>query len=431
MTTIAIVGGGPAGLALAALLQQKEVDFSLFERRARPTPEELAAPSGMLDLHQESGLAAIDACGLTDEFLKHTGDFSQAMTVMNQAGAVVYSDTGNDGIGGDRPEIPRHALLGLFLSRIEPGRIHWQHKLTAATKTDANTVQLVFNDGVHREFDFVVGADGAWSRVRALLTSRESGAGAVDAAKPEYSGLQYVTATVRDVARRFPHLVDAIGTGMFFALGNGAAVIGHRGVHDTERLYLTVPAVSDTGGLRGLSPQNLKTTLLGDAAYFGAWWPAAQELMAAGLDDEQMAGAPVEAKPMYRLRPGYRWPTDACATLVGDAAHLMLPYAGEGVNLALWDVLQLSDVLAAERRAGSGGGCGNNRKERLPYSSRGAASAVRGGHGCAGQGQGGADGQELRAYVWRRRGRPNGCPYEELWARRAVESRGEERRVDS
>ena len=61
---IAIVGGGPSGLALGQLLHQRGIRATIYELRAKSTPEELAEPSGVLDLHEESGLAAMRECGL-------------------------------------------------------------------------------------------------------------------------------------------------------------------------------------------------------------------------------------------------------------------------------------------------------------------------------------------------------------------------------
>ncbi|KAJ8608413.1 hypothetical protein MRB53_039665 [Persea americana] len=83
---IAIIGAGPAGLILALLLHNHKpsIPFTVFELRQRPTDIELAKPSGMLDLHDESGQAAIKDCGLWDEFLKLTGECAEAQRVADK-----------------------------------------------------------------------------------------------------------------------------------------------------------------------------------------------------------------------------------------------------------------------------------------------------------------------------------------------------------
>ncbi|CAK7242056.1 MAG: hypothetical protein STHCBS139747_003533 [Sporothrix thermara] len=209
---IAIVGAGPAGLALGALLQQQDISFAIYEFRPKPTPEELAAPSGMLDLHEESGLATLTACGLIDEFERVHSVCSESMTVMDSNGNKLHEDNG--GVE-KRPEIARHALLGLLMSKIEPTSIYWEHKLISAEEQDDGRITLHFqNSGLETEltFDFVVGADGAWSRTRRLLIPK----------KPEYSGLQYMTVTIRNISTRFPELTSLIGTGAFIILeGSG------------------------------------------------------------------------------------------------------------------------------------------------------------------------------------------------------------------
>jgi 2-polyprenyl-6-methoxyphenol hydroxylase-like FAD-dependent oxidoreductase len=77
---IAIVGSGPSGLALGLPLQQRGICPTIYELRSKPTPEELAKPSGMLDLHEESGLREY---GLWDSFQAAVGDCSKACRVLN------------------------------------------------------------------------------------------------------------------------------------------------------------------------------------------------------------------------------------------------------------------------------------------------------------------------------------------------------------
>lgn len=85
---IAVVGGGPGGLILG-VLHKRSVPFTIFELRPKPTEQELAMPSGMLDLHAGSGLDAIEGSGLYDNFIPLTGDCVEAMWLSDRNGHIV------------------------------------------------------------------------------------------------------------------------------------------------------------------------------------------------------------------------------------------------------------------------------------------------------------------------------------------------------
>lgn len=166
--SIAIIGGGPSGLCLGVLLHKHGIPFTVYELRDKPDDSTLLTPSGMLDLHQESGLAAIRACGLWEEFQKHILDCSEELIIMNKDGRVTHRDNGGPG-PESRPEIARNTLTHLLLASIPAERIRWECKLLSASRTSTNRISLDFGSKGIFEHDFVVGADGAWSKIRNLI----------------------------------------------------------------------------------------------------------------------------------------------------------------------------------------------------------------------------------------------------------------------
>lgn len=336
---IAIVGGGPAGLTMGALLHKHRVPFTIFEFRPKPTEAELAIPSGMLDLHEGSGLDAVRDCGIYDEFVQMTGECSEQYKVADISGEPVFEQVGD----GGRPEISRNNLYKLLLTKIPEENIQWDHKLVSsshAAPDSSAAAELDFGSGRKYEFDLVVGADGAWSRVRHLLTDL----------RPHYSGTQIVTITIRNITKKYPHLAELVGSGSYMALGNRQAVISQRGPMDSARLYLWLKSQDEnygvTSGLASSPASAAKQTLLESAEFLGGFGPKVKELVATACDEEtrDSAGAGLDIRPLYTLPHGSTWEHRAGITLVGDAAHLMLPN-GEGVNQAMLDTVLLARLI--------------------------------------------------------------------------------------
>ncbi|OAA54561.1 salicylate hydroxylase [Niveomyces insectorum RCEF 264] len=346
---IAIVGGGPAGLTMAVLLHKRNVPFIVFELRQKPTDEELALPSGMLDLHEGSGLTAIRECGLYDAFLPLTGECSQETIIADRAGTLLYSGKSR----GTRPEISRNNLAKLLAGAFPADNIKWGHKLVSATTTTKTTsagaeasteteTEVELDFGLHgkQTFDFVVGADGAWSKVRQLVTD----------VTPQFTGMHCITVTMRHVTDKFPHLAALVGSGSFMAMGKKHVIVSQRGPMDSSRIYLwlTVPDehFATTAGLAGKPAAHAKTTLLGDDNLLGTFGAPIKELVGIACDEETAdhPGEGLDIRPFYELPHGHAWAHKRGATLVGDAAHLMLPN-GEGVNTAMFDVLMLSRAI--------------------------------------------------------------------------------------
>lgn len=330
---IAIIGGGPAGLTLALLLHRRSIPFTLYDLRPRPTAEEIAAPCGMLDLHEGTGLAAIRACGLWDDFEVLTGECEQSMILADRDAHVLLAET--DVGGGARPEIARNKLSGILLARLPAASLRHNTKLVSAERVPG-TGQVVLELGstlvkageastTSETFDLVVGADGAWSRVRPLLTD----------VKPTPTGVLLFTMYIKHISTRFPHLSELTGRGMFLCLGNKHMLSSHRSAQDSCFLYSMMSAPEDAATADLLSQATLpelKQLLLHDAQFYRDHAPVLRELLAVGFDEEttgSSSGTDAKVRPISMLPRDHRWAHRPGATLVGDAAHLMMP-SGEG-----------------------------------------------------------------------------------------------------
>lgn len=271
------------------------------------------------------------------------------MIIADKNGTVLHADEGGP---ESRPEIARHNITRLMLEVVPHDAIRWSTKIVSARRdpaTGRTTLELLTGGGggaaettVSETFDLVVGADGAWSKIRALLTD----------AKPSPSNLHYVTLVIQNITTRFPELAALVGKGTYMALAQGHGVLGQRGAVDSSMVSFfindTDVGVEEIAKLGELSIADLRTALLEDDRLFGEYGPKLKELANTAFEEQvKMKGSEgkLEVKPLVMLPAGYRWESKSGVTLIGDAAHVMLPTAGEGVNCAMWDALDLSEVI--------------------------------------------------------------------------------------
>lgn len=318
---IAIVGAGIGGLVLARILHRHGVTATVYELDAGPAARR---QGGWLDLHVESGQRALRDAGLFEEFRARTQPQGEHLRVLDKAGTVWIDRGPGDGEGG-RPEIDRTVLRELLLGSLPEGTVAWARRLTAVGRTDGD-LSLAFADGSRSSADLVVGADGAWSRVRPLLSP----------AVPQYVGVTYLEFELTDARARHPRLARLVGPGSLFALSDNKNIGGHGGDHLHLGAALRVPEDwLRAGGVDWADPAAARTALL---AEFADWSPELTDLI-------RHCDAPVTPRRIYALPIGHSWPRVPGVTLVGDAAHLMSPFAGEGANAAMIDAAELARQL--------------------------------------------------------------------------------------
>jgi 2-polyprenyl-6-methoxyphenol hydroxylase-like FAD-dependent oxidoreductase len=314
---IAIIGGGPGGLMLARLLQRGGLAVTVFERDRDPQDR---PQGGSLDLHEDTGLAAIRLAGLDAPFAAAARPEDQGDRLYDAQGTLLFD---RDGAGGNRPEIDRSALRQILLDSLMPGSLRWGMKVDGIEAGSHGFA--VSAQGVAQDFDIVVGADGAWSRVRPLLSP----------AVPLYEGVVFVEMGFDAAAD--PQVAALTGAGKMFAVGNQRALITQRNGQGRIRGYAgwRLPQ-AEAEALRDLPASVLRATL---HEVFSGWAPSLHPVVERG---EILA-----VRPLYALPVDHAWTPRMGVTCLGDAAHLMSPFSGEGVNLALADAVGLATALAS------------------------------------------------------------------------------------
>ena len=327
MTThhpIAVIGAGLGGLTLARVLHVNGIRAAVFDLDASPTAR---AQGGMLDMHVDSGQAALRAAGLFEEFraIVHAG--GEATRILDKDATVLMED---DGEGGERPEVSRGVLRDVLLGSLPEGTVRWGTRMTGVRSLGEGRHEVTLADGETFTADLLIGADGAWSKVRPLVSD----------AVPVYSGLSMVELHLLDADIRHPEAAGVVGDGMLFALADEKGFLAHRDTDGSLHVYaaLEVPAGWATSGPIDFADTDAARASL--LEHFDDWDKRLRALVS------EADGALVP-RPIHALPVGHRWERVPGVTLLGDAAHLMSPFAGEGANLAMLDGAELAAALAA------------------------------------------------------------------------------------
>ncbi|MCL7493907.1 FAD-dependent monooxygenase [Streptomyces sp. MCA2] len=318
---IAIVGAGLGGLVCARVLEQHGVPVTAFEHESGPNSR---SQGGTLDIHEETGQVALRAAGLFDQFLALSRPEGQEWRLYDRrANLIRHDQAGEDDLS--RPEIDRGRLRTLLLDSLAPGTVRWGHSVRAVTPLPHGTARLHHHDDTVEDFDLVIGADGAWSRVRPALSD----------AQPAYSGVTLVEAHFDDVDHRHPGIARLVGRGTMSAKAGRRGLVLQRNSNGHVRAYINFRGPQDWhSGLDLADTEAVRARLL---AQYQGW----DESLLAILRDNE--GGFIN-RPMFVLPAPHTWRRVPGITLLGDAAHLMPPI-GVGANLALLDGAELARAV--------------------------------------------------------------------------------------
>jgi 2-polyprenyl-6-methoxyphenol hydroxylase-like FAD-dependent oxidoreductase len=330
---IGIVGGGPSGLTLARLLQLKGANVHVYERDLNKDARVQGSP---LDMHEGSGSAALRKANLSDEFSMNIRQGADKKIIVNERVEIIFSDHHTNSvedfdIAHFRPEIDRGALRKIFLESLRPETVVWDSHFVSMEKQNEGWM-LHFKNGLSDYADIVVASDGANSKIRPYITD----------IKAFYSGFTMVEINVYDAEKATPHIHGLLKGGKIMGFGNAKCLLGGQKGNGDLGFYASFKPDENWATNSGLDLSDKTQLLAWFKKEYSEWSSIWYELF-------ENAAAPVIPRPIYCMPLDQTWEALPNATMLGDAAHVMPPFAGEGANMAMLDALELSECLTSDK----------------------------------------------------------------------------------
>lgn len=282
--------GGPGGLTLARLLQRHSVACTVFEK---DKDQYARQRGGSLDLHPQSGQRALREAGLWAQFNQHARREAETLRIFSPSGETLLDESSGEGGRpdefNDRPEVDRKVLRGILLDSLKEGTVQWDSALTGIEEGPDGKLRLSFSDRVEDAFDVVVGADGAWSKVRSRISKQT----------PFYSGIGGLECFISKAESRKPDLAARVGKGMCLTLGKERGIMAQTNSSDIQ-IYAFARVSEGWYNDCGIDFSAPEAREQITKALYSDWEHTAQRLV---LESDENTNA----RPLYMLPVDFEW----------------------------------------------------------------------------------------------------------------------------